>query len=450
MEKREWEDLGDQIQRMVNGAVSSNNYQELNEQINDLINRTIDQGSDALKGVVDGFFGGSGQTKSKHRESSSKQGRPENGYYGRPQGSPPTQGKFAPEHNARAYETHSNHSYQVPPFGQGQSLGRDAAPAYLYGNTTSDRMKGVLMTLGGGFLALNAASSVLGAILRIGMGFGRFMSFPALVFTAAIGAGGAYLAYRGVQTLGMIKRFQIYRKAAGQKSYAEIRHLGILTNRSSKFVAEDVKKMIQKGWFVQGHIDDAETTLMTSDEVYRQYLDTHIELVKRQQQEKEKQQEAKKQAEAAAEKEKVSKEVQEVLDRGNDYLAKIRACNEAIPGEEISAKISRMELLVQKIFERAKAHPEVIPDLKKMMNYYLPTTVKLLEAYQEMENQPVQGENIRKAKEEIEQTLDTLNTAFERLLDSIFQDTAWDVSSDISVLNTMLAQEGLTGEGMTL
>ena len=80
-----------------------------------------------------------------------------------------------------------------------------------------------------------------------------------------------------------------------------------------------------------------------------------------------------------------------------------------------------------------------------MMDYYLPTTVKLLEAYQELDGQPVQGENITTSKKEIEDTLDTLNEAFERLFDSMFQETAWDVSTDISVLKTLLAQEGLSG-----
>ena len=83
------------------------------------------------------------------------------------------------------------------------------------------------------------------------------------------------------------------------------------------------------------------------------------------------------------------------------------------------------------------------------MDYYLPMTVKLLDAYEDMDKQPVQGENIVSAKTEIEQTLDTLNDAFARLLDSVFQDVAWDVSSDISVLHTMLAQEGLTGNDFT-
>lgn len=86
----------------------------------------------------------------------------------------------------------------------------------------------------------------------------------------------------------------------------------------------------------------------------------------------------------------------------------------------------------------------MIPDLKKMMDYYLPMTVKLLDAYEDMDGQPVQGENITASKKEIEETIDTLNIAFEKLLDSIFRDTAWDVSTDISVLHTVLAQEGLT------
>ena len=69
-----------------------------------------------------------------------------------------------------------------------------------------------------------------------------------------------------------------------------------------------------------------------------------------------------------------------------------------------------------------------------------------MDAYEDLDAQPVQGANIISSKQEIEKTLDTLNVAFEKLLDSLFQDTAWDVSSDVSVLHTMLAQEGLTEE----
>ena len=120
-----------------------------------------------------------------------------------------------------------------------------------------------------------------------------------------------------------------------------------------------------------------------------------------------------------------------------------------IPGEEVSAKIYHMELILERIFARAKTHPEVIPDLKKLMDYYLPMTVKLLNAYADMDAQPIQGANIESAKREIEGTLDTLSRAFEKLLDELFQDTALDVSSDITVLQTLLAQEGLTDDELT-
>ena len=143
----------------------------------------------------------------------------------------------------------------------------------------------------------------------------------------------------------------------------------------------------------------------------------------------------------------LSAEARAVIDKGQEYIKEIRRCNDEIPGEEISDKIYRMELLVKRIFEQAEAHPENISDLRKLMEYYLPMTIKLLNAYEELDRQPVQGENIETSKKEIEGTLDTLNAAFAKLLDNLFQDTAWDVSSDISVLEAMLAQEGLTKDG---
>ncbi len=102
-----------------------------------------------------------------------------------------------------------------------------------------------------------------------------------------------------------------------------------------------------------------------------------------------------------------------------------------------------MENVIQRIFDRVEAHPEQVSDIRKLMEYYLPMTIKLLNAYEELDRQPVQGNNILNSKKEIEDTLDTLNDAFMMLLDDLFEDTAVDVSSDISVLKTMLAQEGL-------
>ena len=80
------------------------------------------------------------------------------------------------------------------------------------------------------------------------------------------------------------------------------------------------------------------------------------------------------------------------------------------------------------------------------MNYYLPTTRKLVDAYRDLDREPIAGESIVKTKKEIEDTLDTINQAFENLLNSFFEEKALDISSYISVLHTMLEQEGLTGK----
>ena len=126
-------------------------------------------------------------------------------------------------------------------------------------------------------------------------------------------------------------------------------------------------------------------------------------------------------------------------------IQKIHDANERIEEEGVSRKMDRLEEIAEKIFAQVQDHPEKLPDIRKLMNYYLPTTLKLLDAYEEFDAQPVQGENIQSAKQQIENTLDTINHAFENLLDRLFTDEMLDVSSDISVLETMLKQEGLTG-----
>ena len=141
--------------------------------------------------------------------------------------------------------------------------------------------------------------------------------------------------------------------------------------------------------------------------------------------------------ERAKKRQQMDPQIRSMMEAGQAYIQKLRACNDAIPGELVSEKISRMEELTKRIFDR-------VDDIERLMEYYLPTAVKLLEAYEELDHQPVQGENILNSKKEIEDTLDTLNIAFEKLLDDLFQETAWDVSSDITVLKMMLAQEGLT------
>ena len=136
--------------------------------------------------------------------------------------------------------------------------------------------------------------------------------------------------------------------------------------------------------------------------------------------------------------------LRETVEQGEHYLRVIREANDAIPGEVVSQKLYRLEEIVRRIFEQVRAVPSQIPELRRFFDYYMPTTLKLVQAYRELDAQPIAGENIMKAKTEIENTLDTINLAFENLFDSLFAHTTVDITSDISVLKTLLHQEGLT------
>lgn len=400
MDNREFDDLGNKIQDIIDRAVSSRDYQKLNQNINQTVNKAIDTGSEALRKALNEAFGQSGEYTKKY-ENKTKE--------------------FEERRRRERMEQEKKE----------QEVSRQANLSTLYRGTAGTRIKGILMTTFGGIFTggMGVGAAVLlitGAVLEPGLMAGG------VVMAAIALAGGGVLA-GGIRSLNKVNRFQKYRKALGNHTYCNFEQLSRTVGKSLKFVKKDIKAMITKGWFLEGHVDEQETCLITSDETYRQYVETQKQLEMRT-----------KEKAAEETKRKVSPEVEEILDRGNEYLRKIKAGNDAILGEEISAKISRMELIVEKIFERAEEHPEIIPDLKHLMDYYLPMTVKLLDAYEDMDSQPVQGENIRSSKKEIEDTIDTLNLAFEKLLDSVFQDTAWDVSSDISVLRTMLAREGLT------
>lgn len=388
-QKQDWDSLGRSIEDIIDKAINSQNYQELSRNITSTIDKAARTGSDALWRALDM----SGATRPK-KTVTVEPVRPE-----------PT-----PKSNLPV----------------------------LYGSANGETAKGILKTVFGGILTITGFTfSLISGIFHL-VGMAAASTVAPLV--AGLGAlvGGSLLLTGGIRSLGRVSRYKVYLKALDQKTHIALEKLARSVGKPVKFVRKELHGMIDAGLFLEGHLDNEEQNLITSDETYRHYEQSRLEM------------EVRKQEAAAAAKPSpqptADPKVQEVLDRGNAYLREIRRCNDEIPGEEISAKIYRMESIVQKIFERAEAHPEIIPDLKKLMDYYLPMTIKLLNAYADMDRQPIQGETIQASKKEIDATLDTLNLAFEKLLDSVFQDTAMDVSSDISVLQTLLAQEGLTGD----
>lgn len=132
-------------------------------------------------------------------------------------------------------------------------------------------------------------------------------------------------------------------------------------------------------------------------------------------------------------------------DTYTSLLRQLRQVNDAIPDPVMTAKISRLEELSARIFALAKQDPDKKAQLQKFMDYYLPTSLKLLNTYAQLSSQDVQGANITEAKQSIERSMDMLIKAFENQLDKLFQADALDVTTDIAALEGMLNLDGLTG-----
>lgn len=159
------------------------------------------------------------------------------------------------------------------------------------------------------------------------------------------------------------------------------------------------------------------------------------------QREKEKQEAEK----AAAAGTSYSPEVSAILSEGNRALSEMGRLYMSIKDPEVRGKINEIMRITDKIAQDAISDPSDIPQIKKFMNYYLPTTIKLLNAYDRMSAQGIEGENLDKSMKSINDMLDTAIEAYKKRLDSLFANQALDIETDIQVMNTMLAREGLSG-----
>ena len=141
-------------------------------------------------------------------------------------------------------------------------------------------------------------------------------------------------------------------------------------------------------------------------------------------------------------------ELDKMIADGNGAIQAMRALNDSIQDETISAQIDRLEEVSSRIFQYVKDNPAKLPQIRKFMSYYLPTTIKLLTAYDQMSRQGVSGENITGTMEKVEGMMSSIVQAFEKQLDSLFGDEAMDISTDITVLENMMVREGLAADDL--
>lgn len=267
---------------------------------------------------------------------------------------------------------------------------------------------------------------------------------PGIIISGVLLAACSFATGRGIKKLKLASKLYQYGNVLKEAEYFKISDLAKVTLKKDEEVLKDIKALIKAGYIPRAKLDASETTCMITDNAYQMYLGAEKDRLAREQREQNKQ---KVQDEVNRSRKNLTKD-QAIIAEGEEYVQFVRGINDIIPDtDDMSNKLYRLENIMNRIFAQVEKDPNSAEELHKLMNYYLPTTKKLLTAYVELDKQPDVGENIVKTKQEIDEAMDTINEAFENLLDSLFQDMAWDISSDISVMKSMMAQDGLTSEG---
>ena len=297
-------------------------------------------------------------------------------------------------------------------------------------------VSGTLCTVFGG---IGLGFSGLGLLVQL-----LLAAFQAASLSAAILPGVLSLVFLEMISYGngqrrRLQRAEKYLELCGTKMYGVINEMARYTGKSVRYVRRDLRKMLKAGMFPDGHLDDKETCFMLNNVIYRQYLETEKAYL-----EQKKEQNTAGTDTQDTDQNRREQELHSIVAEGMEYIRHLRDLNDRIEGEAISEKLYQLENLLKEIFDRVQEHPEQMHRMHKLMDYYLPTMLKLVEQYAEFDEISSPGEDILDAKKEIEKTLDMINQAFVTLLNNLFRDAAFDASADAQVLQTMLAKEGLT------
>lgn len=311
---------------------------------------------------------------------------------------------------------------QTPPAGQaytGRSP-RQGKPVNL------DRGKG--LTIWGIVLAVVFGIALTG-FPAVAMGSGFLNALAVMSPVIGFFGGGLAMIWAGTQRTKKAKRFRKYLALIGKRESISITTLAQAMPVSVHKACDDLQDMLDSGVLEKGYLDMSTGRLILSDEGLQE------------------------EAPPEPEPEEESEKEEDTLDMTDDdaVLSAIRQLNDDIDDEMMSQKIDRIGEITGKIFAYQKQNPNRAGQLRSFLSYYLPTTLKILKAYARMEEQGVEGENIRSAKERIEGMMDKVVEGFEKQLDRLFQDDAMDIATDVQVLERMLEKDGLSGgSGMTL
>ena len=289
------------------------------------------------------------------------------------------------------------------------------------GQNLEARNNGRLLTVAGAIIAavfgLGAMTSFLDALSWGGLLYSLEDIFIPLAFCG----GGLCMAWYGLRKGRRLKRYRQYLSLIGKRKSISVTTLAEATGFAPRKIREDLQDMLDDGIFPLGYLDLGSDRLFLTDDGIQDRP-----------------------------KEEPAEEPPREVERAEAVLTEIRALNDAIEDPEMSRKIDRIGEITGNIFAYLREKPDKEGKLRSFLSYYLPTTLKILGSYAQLEAQGVEGENISAAKERIEGMMDKVVEGFEQQLDRLFQDDAMDITTDVEVLERMLDKDGLGGTGMTL
>ena len=271
------------------------------------------------------------------------------------------------------------------------------------------KKKGKNKVLLGRLFSILGIVFILGNLKEIFLGK-LVLSFIKLGISGMLVGYGLYQIRRGNNILTRISRYGRYMKILEMKKYASIEELSEKVAKSPKTVIKDLEYMIQNQWFLEAHLDKENTQFMLTDQIYEQYQ-LAVKGQKLREEEEKKRQEI--------ENDPLQKELNNVLQEGEAYIKKIHKLNDMILGDDISTKMDKIEETLISIFELLKRRPEKLADIRKLMEFYLPMTIKVLEKYRDFENERINSKQLEEGKKEIEETLEKVHIAFTNLREKL-------------------------------
>ena len=227
------------------------------------------------------------------------------------------------------------------------------------------------------------------------------------------------------------QRMRRYLAAMGDETAVPVQRLAEAVQRPVPFVRKEISKMIRQGWLPNAYLDDQEDVFFIHAEEYRAL---------------QRKQEAAARAAAGKDTPKAPQdELDELMQQGRDFITLLDEHIRATGAEpEVCGQLEHMRTTAGDIMSWVAAHPQSAGKVRRFARYYMPTTLKLLRTYDDVKGQ--QSDVASGIRQDIGGILSTLNTAFDNLQADLLSDTALDVSSEISAMQTMLAQDGLSAE----